>query len=128
MIPAPAEARPPDRAARRRRRVRWLALSLLTAALLGACGDGGAGSEPVATDRVVVDDNRFRPATVQVAEGMTVTWSFQGSAAHDVSGEGWGSGEPQTRGTFTHTFRRAGTYGYRCSLHLGMKGRVVVGG
>jgi plastocyanin len=43
-------------------------------------------------------------------------------------GEGWTSGDPQRSGTFTHTFDRPGTYPYRCTLHDGMDGRVVVTG
>jgi plastocyanin len=47
---------------------------------------------------------------------------------HDVTGEGWKSGDPQSEGTFRHAFDRPGTYDYRCTLHGGMEGRVVVTG
>jgi plastocyanin len=52
-------------------------------------------------------------------------------AAVDLAGcggEGWTSGDPQRSGTFTHTFDRPGTHPYRCTLHDGMDGRVVVTG
>jgi plastocyanin len=48
-------------------------------------------------------------------------------AAVDLAGcggEGWTSGDPQR----SHTFDRPGTYPYRCTLHDGMDGRVVVTG
>ncbi len=46
----------------------------------------------------------------------------------DATPEGWKSGKPQSEGSFTHTFDQPGTYGYRCTLHGGMDGRVVVVG
>jgi plastocyanin len=47
---------------------------------------------------------------------------------HDVKGDGWSSGEPQRSGTFTHRFEQPDSYPYRCTLHNGMDGRVVVTG
>jgi plastocyanin len=109
-----------------------LLLPLLAAAVLAACSDGGgdaATTTPVKTSKVVAKDNRFAPAAAEVAAGTTVTWSFEdGSVPHDVTGEGWRSGKPQKDGTFAHAFERPGTYDYRCTLHGGMDGRVVVTG
>jgi plastocyanin len=107
-----------------------LLLPLLAAAVLAACSAGGpdpAEATPVRTGEVVVKGNRFDPVTVEVPAGATVTWSFQdGPVPHDVTGDGWASGDPQSKGTFRHTFDRPGTYDYRCTLHGGMDGRVVV--
>ena len=77
--------------------------------------------------QVAATDNRFTPAAIQVPAGTTVTWRFEdGFVPHDVNGDGFASGEPRRRGSFTHTFDRPGTYPYRCTLHDGMDGRVVV--
>jgi len=66
---------------------------------------------------------------IQVPAGTTVTWAFEdGLVPHDVTGDGWRSGDPQRKGTFAHTFDRPGTYPYRCTVHDGMNGRVVVTG
>jgi len=109
-----------------------LLLPLLAAAVLAACSAGGgdpAAAAPVKGNTVVVKDNRFDPVTVEVPAGASVTWSFQdGGTPHDVTGEGWKSGDAQSKGTFRHTFDRPGTYDYRCTLHRGMDGRVVVTG
>ena len=109
-----------------------LLLPLLAAAVLAACSPAGgdpADATLVKTSEVVAKDNRFDPVAVEVPAGTSVTWSFQdGGTPHDVTGEGWKSGEPQSDGTFTHTFDQPGTYGYRCTLHGGMDGRVVVVG
>jgi plastocyanin len=109
-----------------------LVLPLLAAALLAACSADRvdpADATPVKASEVVAKDNRFDPVAVEVPAGATVTWRFEdGSVPHDVTGEGWKSGDPQSEGTFRHAFDRPGTYDYRCTLHGGMEGRVVVTG
>jgi plastocyanin len=109
-----------------------LVLPLLAAALLAACSAdrvNPAEAAPVKASKVVAKDNRFDPVAVEVAAGTTVTWSFEdGGTPHDVTGEGWKSGKPQSEGSFTHAFDQPGTYDYRCTLHGGMDGRVVVTG
>jgi plastocyanin len=96
----------------------------------GGGGGGGADAAPVTgVTEVAAKDNRFTPAAIQVPAGTEVTWKFEdGFVPHDVKADGFSSGEPQRKGTFTHTFDQPGTYAYRCTLHDGMKGRVVVTG
>jgi plastocyanin len=108
---------------------------LAAAVVLAGCGGddgGGAGADaaPVTgVTEVAAKDNRFTPAAIQVPAGTEVTWRFQdGFVPHDVRADGFSSGDPQRKGTFTHTFDRPGTYPYRCTIHDGMTGRVVVTG
>jgi plastocyanin len=91
-------------------------------------GDGGAAAAPVTgVTQVAAKDSRFSPGAIQVPAGTTVTWRFEdGFVPHDVKADGFSSGDPQRNGTFTHTFDTPGTYPYRCTLHDGMDGRVVV--
>ena len=111
-------------------------LVLAAAVVLAGCGDDGGGGAAAAAaapvtgvTRVAAKDNRFTPPAVQVPAGTTVTWAFEdGLVPHDVTGDGWRSGDPQRKGTFAHTFDRPGTYSYRCTVHDGMNGRVVVTG
>jgi len=111
-------------------------LALAAALALAGCGDDGgdgaaaAAAAPVTgVTRVAAKDNRFTPPAVQVPAGTTLTWAFEdGLVPHDVTGDGWRSGDPQRKGTFAHTFDRPGTYPYRCTVHDGMTGRVVVTG
>jgi plastocyanin len=110
-------------------------LALAAALVLAGCGDDGGGAAASAAapvtgvTRVAAKDNRFTPPAVQVPAGTTVTWAFEdGLVPHDVTGDGWRSGDPQRKGTFAHTFDRPGTYAYRCTVHDGMNGRVVVTG
>ena len=110
-------------------------LALAAALVLAGCGDDGGGdgtgvaaATPVTgVTRVAAKDSKFTPPAVQVPAGTTVTWAFEdGLVPHDVTGDGWRSGDPQRKGTFAHTFDRPGTYPYRCTVHDGMTGRVVV--
>ena len=78
---------------------------------------------------VAARDNQFTPPALQVSAGTAVTWTFDDRfVPHDVTGDGFTSGDPRRSGSFTHTFARPGTYDYRCTLHDGMEGRVVVTG
>jgi plastocyanin len=108
------------------------ALALAAALVLAGCGGdgGGGGAAPVTgVTQVAAKDNRFSPAAIQVPAGTTVTWTFEdGLIPHDVKGDSFSSGEPRRDGSFTHTFDQPGTYPYRCTLHDGMTGRVVVTG
>ena len=127
---------PPGLVTAMRRLPFLLALLALGAALvLAGCGGGGADgggadAAPVSgVTRVAAKSNRFTPAAIQVPVGTTVTWTFEDTfAPHDVTGDGWRSGEPRRKGSFAHTFNRPGTYAYRCTVHDGMRGRVVVTG
>jgi plastocyanin len=110
---------------------------LAAALVLAGCGSGdedggggGAAAAPVTgVTEVAAKDNRFTPAVIQVPAGTTVTWRFKdGFVPHDVKADGFTSGDPQRKGTFAHTFDRPGTYPYRCTVHDGMTGRVVVTG
>jgi plastocyanin len=108
--------------------LRRLLLPIVVLVPLTACGSDGddaAEDDPVAATEVAVVDNDFEPAVVTVDVGATVTWTWDGSNPHDVGGDGFAS-DIQTSGSFEHTFDQAGEYEYYCSLHSGMRGRVVV--
>jgi plastocyanin len=72
----------------------------------------------------------FDPAQVDIVAGGTVTWQFQ-STAHNVTFNTTGGGTPTnigdtSNGNVSRTFATAGTFPYRCTLHAGMNGTVVV--
>jgi plastocyanin len=107
-----------------------LAAALVLAGCGGGGGGGGADAAPATgVSEVAAKDNRFSPEAIQVPAGTAVTWTFEdGFVPHDVMGDGFASGKPRREGSFTHTFDQPGTYPYRCTLHDGMDGRVVVTG
>ena len=90
--------------------------------------DADDPDEPVAgVTEVAVRDNEFEPEAIAVPLGTTVTWRWEGDDPHNVVCDGFES-PVQDDGTFVHTFADAGTYDYRCTLHPGMSGEVVVAG
>jgi plastocyanin len=95
---------------------------------LAGCGDGPSASAqaPVATSAISIQDNRFEPEAAEVAVGETVTWTWEGNSEHNVVGDGFES-DVQRDGSFTQRFDQAGTYDYRCTLHSGMQGTIIVG-
>lgn len=72
----------------------------------------------------------FSPPDVSVTVGGSVTWTF-GARPHDVVFAGT-PGAPNNIGVTTNaqvsrTFATVGTFPYDCTLHPGMRGRVLVG-
>jgi plastocyanin len=114
-----------------RRAIVALALAALIA--LAGCGGGNDNKGQVldatparGVTKVEMHNLKFTPAVIEVPTGTTVTWQFtDGSVPHNVSGQGYTS-PTQAMGTFAHRFAQAGTYDYRCTLHSGMVGRVIV--
>ena len=88
--------------------------------------DARAAVTPV----VVIKDIDFSPHRLVVRRGTRVTWKFlDPQVEHNVTSTGsrrFRSSTDKMTGTHRVTFRRAGTYTYVCTLHINMKGRVVV--
>ena len=79
---------------------------------------------------VKIDNFSFAPGNLTIAVGTTVTWVNHDDIPHSVVS----SDEPQvfkskaldSDDRFSFTFTKAGTYGYFCSIHPKMTGKVVV--
>lgn len=101
--------------------------------LLAACSSSSAsstttGSGPEPTPAAVVELKfvSFLPGRVTIHVGQTVEWKWEDSpVAHNVTFANF-STPTQADGTFFHTFDKAGTYTYRCTVHATMTGEVVV--
>ena len=118
-----------------RRGPRWRtagAVAMACGALvLGGTGAGGAAAAPKATKRVNIVDYLYKPRVVTVAVGTKVVWVNNDTTEHNVestSGKAWGSPGLAPGAKYSHTFAKAGTYTYHCSLHYEMTGKVVVTG
>lgn len=72
--------------------------------------------------------NSFRPPSVAITKGGTVTWSF--AALHNVTFDTQGAPgniADRATGSASLTFPNAGTYEYHCTIHgSSMSGTVVV--
>ena len=102
-----------------------LVVSLLVTAAACGGGDDDGSSADAEPGTVTITDNKFSPKETTIAVGDTVTWTWEGSAAHNVTGPGFES-ELQSKGEFEHTFEEAGEIDYVCTVHPGMTGKVVV--
>jgi plastocyanin len=109
-----------------------LAVPVIAAAVVLASGTRGlaASAEHSQTSSVEVkiDNFSFGPATLTVAAGTTVTWTNRDDIPHTVVSDDkvFKSKVLDTDEKFSYTFTKPGTYGYFCSIHPKMTGKVVV--
>jgi plastocyanin len=106
------------------RRLPPVLLALAVPLAVVACGDDDSGGAPEA-GHVNVVDNEFNPSDIEVSAGDTVTWDFKGAAVHNVTFDDEHS-DNMKKGSYDRTFDEAGSYEYRCTLHVGMEGAVTV--
>lgn len=97
-------------------------------ALAGGCHNRETTASQSEGQAVVISGCGFRPVTLVVSAGTTVTWTNADPVAHNVVGVGWGDWQPFVDPSAArHTFVEPGTYPYQCTVHPGMAGVVVVG-
>lgn len=91
-------------------------------------GAVSAPSAPVSTNNVVISNFAFGPATITVKVGTTVTWTNKDTDEHTVTAQNgaFNSAPLGTNATYQHTFTKAGTYAYLCTIHPFMTATVVV--
>jgi plastocyanin len=77
---------------------------------------------------VTVADFRFAPGTTTVQVGQTITWINEGPSAHTATAHdhSFDTGVLGKGASASHTFTRAGTFAYYCSIHRFMHGTIVV--
>jgi plastocyanin len=105
------------------------AIALVVPAAAAEAQGDRRGMGPLGTVQRVrmVDGNRFRPATVTVARGTRVRWVNRDNVSHTTTSNSgiWATTlSPGER--FARRFRRAGEFNYRCTIHSGMTGTIVV--
>jgi plastocyanin len=81
----------------------------------------GAGS-------VTMKNIAFSPASVTVIVGDSVTWTIADEVAHNVTANdgSFQTGNLKRGASGSHTFTKAGSFGYVCTIHPGMNGSVKV--
>ena len=105
--------------------------------IASGCGGGDTTTptrspDPVLAATVVAASSiQFRPPTVSLVQGGTVTFQFEG-VEHNVFFDNDPQGAPDNIATptanksVTRTFNTPGRYGYYCHIHPEMSGVVVV--
>jgi len=94
---------------------------VLAVGVAGAASPSKPKSQP---PKVKLGDNFFKPTKLTVTAGTTVTFTWTGSATHNVkvtSGPEKFKSPNQSSGTYTHTFTKTGTYKIVCTFHPGME-------
>jgi 3',5'-cyclic AMP phosphodiesterase CpdA len=90
--------------------------------------DAPPPGDPVATDKVSIDNFAFTPAIITVKAGTTVTWTNHDDIPHLVVAQdhSYRSKPLDTDDSFSRVFDKPGEYPYFCGLHPKMTGVVRV--
>lgn len=103
---------------------------LVCAALPVAVSQGApaAAAQRPRTIEVGIRNFAYRPALLRVERGARVAFVNRDGAAHDAVRKGsFDTGLLRPGEAATVHFGRRGSFPYVCSLHPGMRGKVVVG-
>lgn len=101
---------------------------VLAVGLLGLGLSSRAAAAPAAVT-VRIDNFTFDAQTITVPVGTTVTWVNQDDIPHTVVSDDKATFRSKVMDTddrFSFTFNTPGAFGYFCSIHPHMTGKVVV--
>ena len=104
-------------------------LNVAAVAGLAAGAPGAAAAAPAASGPTVKIDNFvFGPEALTVSVGTTVTWINQDDIPHTIvaNDKSFKSKVLDSDERFSFTFTKPGEFGYFCSLHPHMVGKVIV--
>jgi plastocyanin len=106
-------------------------LALLAAAASGLLlGGGEAGAASATASRsatVAIKNFKFRPAAIQVAPGTRVIFANRSKLPHTATRRGsFDTGRIRPGKAVAVRFTAKGTYGYLCSIHPEMTGKIIV--
>jgi plastocyanin len=105
-----------------------LALNLGALSATALASPAASAAPAPAGPTVKIDNFVFGPEALTVTVGTTVTWINQDDIPHSVvaNDKAFKSKVLDTDERFSFTFTKAGEYGYFCSLHPHMTGKVIV--
>ncbi|HEX7414791.1 MAG TPA: cupredoxin domain-containing protein [Bacteroidia bacterium] len=80
------------------------------------------------TNEVFMQNTAFSPSSITVAVNTTIKWTNKDGMAHTVTSTSglFDSGNISSGSTYSHQFTATGTYAYKCTIHSGMSGTVIV--
>jgi|SRR4029450_5752597 plastocyanin len=105
------------------------AISFLNLSMFALAGETKETDTTVKQNRIEIKDFSFKPQTLTVKSGETVTWINRDEEPHtvvSVEKQFKKSTALDTDQTFTITAGAPGTYTYFCSVHPKMTGTIVV--
>jgi plastocyanin len=85
---------------------------------------GNTGSK----NEIIIESNAFKPDSLTIKIGDTVTWTNKDSYSHTVKGKNgeFDSGDMPSGAKFSFTFAKEGTIDYICGIHTFMTGKIIV--
>ena len=101
-----------------------VAVAALVPAGIIATADGAT-----TTKVVTLKAKRFHPASVTITKGSKVKWVWSDpghNVPHNIVASKFKGTGIKMSGSYTVKFSKAGTFTYKCSIHPGMVGKVVV--
>jgi len=101
---------------------------VVSAAIPSAQGWRSAATAAPTPIEIGIADHAYRPGTIHVPVGATVTWQNRDEEVHTVTStaQAFDSKAIDTGEHFDHTFTAPGTYAYFCALHPYMRAEIVV--
>ena len=103
---------------------------VISAVLFALCTviSGCGKSDVPGANQVWMQNMAFTPNSITVPVNTTVTWTNKDGMTHNVTSDSgtFVSGNIAAGGTYAHQFTSTGTYNYRCTIHAGMTGKVIV--
>jgi len=87
-----------------------------------------SSTTPTSTDKVEISGFVFKPENITIAVGTMVTLTNKDAAVHTLTSDNdlFDSGNLSKGDTFEYTFNQTGTFGYYCTIHPSMTGKVIV--
>ena len=110
-------------------RVRLALIAACTSGLLvhAASDAQAADARKPATHTIVIDGTKYAPETLTVNVGDSIVWVNKDPFPHTATAKGSFDSHSIAAGkSWTWTPRKAGEYGYVCTLHPNMTGTVKV--
>jgi len=113
---------------------------LILACMVAGCSSYQAPATPATVTTQVpsgggstvnIKDFAFNPNTLMVKTGTTVTWVNLDTAPHTIASDpgspvAFSSGSLSTGASYQFTFSQPGTFGYHCTIHPTMTGKIIV--
>lgn len=115
----------------RHHRATRLAIAIAASSIIAFSHTAFAAARGAAAAKMQVVQIRnfaFVPAIVTVTHGTTVTWTNADEDPHSVvaNAKAFRSSALDTGDSYWFTFTQAGDFGYFCSLHPHMTGKIIV--
>jgi plastocyanin len=110
------------------KRYRKLFTVVSMAALSAIAASSSSSAAPPDPAQIVIKEFMFRPNSLTLKAGSTVTWVNMDDEPHSVVSDTglFRSGAVDTNETFSFKFDKPGTYHFTCAIHPRMVGTIVV--